>query len=64
MSRDKEHPAWCSDVYPDLRKAMSKLDYDIPDYVFDSDEGSKIAQCISDVWDEIDKIEEGVNNNE
>ena len=50
MSKDKEHSA--------LRKAMSKLDYAIPDYVFDSDEGSEIAQCISDVWDEIAKVEE------
>ena len=54
MSRDKEHSA--------LRKAMNKLDCAIPDYVFDSDEGIEIAQCISDVWDEIDKVEE--ENNE
>ena len=49
MNKDKEHSA--------LRKAMSKLDYAIPDYVFDSDEGSEISQRISDVWNEIDKIE-------
>ena len=54
MSRDKEHSA--------LRKAMNKLDCAIPDYVFDSDEGIEIAQCISDVWDEIIKVEE--ENNE
>ena len=54
MSRDKEHSA--------LRKAMNKLDCAIPDYVFNSDEGIEIAQCISDVWDEIIKVEE--ENNE
>jgi len=54
MSRDKEHSA--------LRKAMNKLDCAIPDYVFDSDEGIEIAQCISDVWDEIDKDDEEEDN--
>ena len=50
MSKNKKHSA--------LRKAMSKLDCAIPDYVFDDDEGSEISQCISDVWDEIAKVEE------
>ena len=40
-----------------LRKAMSKLDYALPDYVFDSDEGKDIQECIENVWEEIDKIE-------
>ena len=50
------------DAVTELRKAMSKLDCAIPDYVFDSDEGSEIAQCISDVWDEIDKVERLCNS--
>ena len=29
-----------------LREAMSKLDYALPDYVFDSDEGQDIPECI------------------
>ena len=40
-----------------LREAMSKLDYALPDYVFDSDEGEDIQECIGNVWEEIDKIE-------
>ena len=40
-----------------LREAMSKLDYALPDYVFDSDEGEDIQECIENVWEEIDKIE-------
>ncbi len=40
-----------------LREAMSKLDYALPDYVFDSDEGKDIQECIENVWEEIDKIE-------
>tara|TARA_Y100001937_G_scaffold79086_1_gene107192 strand:- start:389 stop:559 length:171 start_codon:yes stop_codon:yes gene_type:complete len=42
-----------------LRKAMSKLDYAIPDYVFDSEDGHKIHDLIQKVWDEIDKFEYG-----
>lgn len=46
-----------------LRKAMSKLDYAIPDYVFDSEDGIKIHDLIQEVWDEIDKFEyEEMNN--
>ena len=46
-----------------LRKAMSKLDYAIPDYVFDSKDGKKIHDLIQKVWDEIDKFEyEEMNN--
>ena len=40
-----------------LRKAMSKLDYTLPDYVFDSEEGGDVQECIDNVWEEIDKIE-------
>ena len=40
-----------------LREAMSKLDYALPDYVFNSDEGKDIQECIENVWEEIDKIE-------
>lgn len=40
-----------------LRKAMSKLDYAIPNYVFDSEDGKKIHDLIQKVWDEIDKFE-------
>tara|TARA_R100001530_G_scaffold116279_1_gene83310 strand:+ start:609 stop:872 length:264 start_codon:yes stop_codon:yes gene_type:complete len=54
MSKDKEHSA--------LRKAMSKLDSAIPDYVFDDDEGSELSQCISDVWDEIAKVERDISS--
>jgi hypothetical protein len=46
-----------------LRKAMSELDYAIPEYVFDSEEGTKIHKLIQKVWDEIDKSEyEGLNH--
>ena len=42
---------------------MSKLDYAIPDYVFDSEDGIKIHDLIQEVWDEIDKFEyEEMNN--
>ena len=40
-----------------LRKAMSELDYGIPEYVFDSEDGQKLADLITKVWDEIDKLE-------
>ena len=40
-----------------LRKAMSELDYAIPDYVFDSEDDNEIADLIQKVWDEIDKLE-------
>ena len=36
---------------------FAKLDYALPDYVFDSDEGEDIQECIGNVWEEIDKIE-------
>jgi hypothetical protein len=42
---------------------MSELDYAIPEYVFDSEEGTKIHKLIQKVWDEIDKSEyEGLNH--
>lgn len=40
-----------------LRKAMSELDYAIPEYVFDSEEGEQIHNLIQKVWDEIDNLE-------
>ena len=40
-----------------LRVAMSELDYGIPEYVFDSEDGQKLADLITKVWDEIDKLE-------
>ena len=40
-----------------LRKAMSELDYAIPEYVFDSEDGHKVKDCIDKVWEEIDKVE-------
>ena len=42
-----------------LRKAMSELDYEIADYVFDSEHGHKIDDLIQKVWNEIDKFEYG-----
>jgi|5B_taG_2_1085324.scaffolds.fasta_scaffold156626_3 hypothetical protein len=47
-----------------LRKAMSELDYAIPDYVFDSEDGNKIHDLIQKVWDEIDKFEYGKDEDE
>ena len=47
-----------------LRKAMSELDYAIPDYVFDSEDGNKIHDLIQKVWDEIDKFEYGEDKDE
>ena len=43
-----------------LRKAMSELDYALPDYIFDHKEGHKIKDCIDKVWEEIDEVE-GLN---
>tara|TARA_R100000234_G_C4889676_1_gene130902 strand:+ start:296 stop:472 length:177 start_codon:yes stop_codon:yes gene_type:complete len=40
-----------------LRKAMIKLDYAIPEDVFDSEDGNKIHDLIQKVWDEIDNLE-------
>ena len=40
-----------------LRKAMSELDYGLPEYIFDSEEGQSIADLIQKVWDEIDNLE-------
>ena len=40
-----------------LRKAMSELDYGIPEYVFDSEDGNKVHDLIQKVWDEIDNLE-------
>ena len=40
-----------------LRKAMSELDYGIPEYVFDSEDGQKLADLITKVWEEIDNLE-------
>jgi|TARA_R110000868_G_scaffold53988_2_gene169248 hypothetical protein len=43
-----------------LRKAMSELDYGIPEYVFDSEEdGQMLADLITKVWKEIDNLEYG-----
>jgi hypothetical protein len=47
-----------------LRKAMSELDYGIPEYVFDSEEGHKVHDLIQKVWDEIDKIEKDIEVSE
>ena len=41
-----------------LRKAMSELDYGIPEYVFDSEDGNKLHDLIQKVWDEIDSLAE------
>lgn len=40
-----------------LRKAMSELDYAIPEYVFDSEDRHKIHDLITKVWEEIDNLE-------
>jgi len=40
-----------------LRKAMSELDYTIPEYIFNSDDGKQIHDLIQKVWSEIDKVE-------
>ena len=40
-----------------LRKAMSELDYGLPEYIFDSEEGQSIADLIQKVWEEIDNVE-------
>jgi len=40
-----------------LRKAMSELDYGLPEYVFDSEEGCEVHDLIQKVWEEIDNIE-------
>ena len=40
-----------------LRKAMSELDYGIPEYVFNSEDGKQIHNLIQKVWNEIDKLE-------
>ena len=46
-----------------LRKAMSELDYSIPDDVFNSEGGEEIHDLIQKVWNEIDKFEyEEVND--
>ena len=42
-----------------LRKAMSELDYGIPEYVFDSEEGCEVHALIQKVWNEIDKLKYG-----
>jgi len=47
-----------------LRKAMSELDYEIADYVFDSEDGHKIHDLIQKVWDELDKFEYGEDEDE
>tara|TARA_R110000822_G_scaffold102913_1_gene229429 strand:- start:284 stop:433 length:150 start_codon:yes stop_codon:yes gene_type:complete len=44
----------------ELRKAMSKLDYALPDYIFDSEEGEDIQECIENLWEEIEKIEKQI----
>ena len=44
-------------VMSPLRKAMSKLDYGLPDYVFDSSDRHKIKDLIDNVWEEIDNLE-------
>ena len=45
-----------------LRKAMSELDYGLPEYIFDSEEGQSIADLIHKVWEEIDSVERGKTN--
>jgi|TARA_R100001530_G_scaffold48582_1_gene36477 hypothetical protein len=40
-----------------LRKAMSELDYGLPEYVFDSEEGNEVHNLIQKVWEEIDNLE-------
>jgi hypothetical protein len=42
-----------------LRVAMSELDYGLPEYLFDSEEGRKVHDLIQKVWGEIDKLEYG-----
>ena len=39
-----------------LRKAMSELDYGLPEYIFDSEEGKIVADLIQKVWDKIDNL--------
>ena len=36
---------------------MSDLDYGIPEYVFDSEDGNKLHDLNQKVWDEIDNLE-------
>ena len=40
-----------------LRKAMSELDYGLPEYIFDSKEGKKIHDLITKVWEQVDALE-------
>ena len=42
-----------------LRVAMSNLDYGLPEYIFDSEEGREVHNLIQRVWEEIDKLEYG-----
>ena len=44
-----------------LRKAMSELDYGLPEYVFDSEDGKKVHDLIQKVWNEIDNVEGKAN---
>ena len=44
-----------------LRKAMSELDYGLPEYVFDSEEGREVHDLIQKVWNEIDNVEGKAN---
>ena len=40
-----------------LRKAMSELDYGLPEDIFNHEEGHRINDLIQKVWEEIDSVE-------
>tara|TARA_R110001592_G_scaffold227484_1_gene483707 strand:- start:375 stop:533 length:159 start_codon:yes stop_codon:yes gene_type:complete len=42
-------------IFSPLRKAMSELDYALPDFPYE--DGHRIKECIDKVWDEIDRTE-------
>ena len=40
-----------------LRKAMSELDYELPEDIFNHEKGHRIHDLIQKVWEEIDNVE-------
>ena len=49
-------------VMSPLRKAMSELDYGLPEDIFNHEEGHRINDLIQKVWEEIDSVERGKTN--
>ena len=46
-----------------LRKAMSELDYELPEDIFNHEKGHRINDLIQKVWEEINNVE-GIPPNE